>query len=118
MSMSASNVCDMQQSGLFEMNNTKLETCHSDYAMDYTAFSELKPPEVTIRRSWNEPILVRESTQDQLPQTVICAYSLSKPDKPSLALAIVLDILMSEYGYQICEVLFIILHTIIFAFFC
>ena len=58
-----------------------------------------------VNRYLNEPTLIRESTPEQLPQTVVCAFSLSQPDSSNMALVILVDILMSELGYQLTEVL-------------
>jgi len=75
-----------------------------------TGFSQSDPDNLNIKlvdvnRYLNEPTLLRESTNEQLPQSVVSSFSLSQPDSLNVALVILVDILMSELGYQLTEVL-------------
>lgn len=53
-----------------------------------------------VNRYLNEPMVVREATSHALPQTLVLAYSLIQPQTAEAALLIVIDVLMSELGYQ------------------
>lgn len=53
-----------------------------------------------VNRYLNEPMVVREATDNALPQTLVVAYSLVQPQTADAALLVVLDVLMSELGYQ------------------
>jgi len=59
-----------------------------------------------VNRYLNEPIVVREATDHSLPQTLVLAYSLIQPQTADAALLVVLDVLMSELGYQRITVCF------------
>jgi len=48
----------------------------------------------------NEPMVIREATDHVLPQTLILADSVIQPQTPDAALLTVIDVLMSELGYQ------------------
>lgn len=53
-----------------------------------------------VNRYLNEPMVVREATDHTLPQTLVLAYSVVRPQTADAALLVVIDILMSELGYQ------------------
>jgi len=53
-----------------------------------------------VNRYLNEPMVVREATDQSLPQTLVLAYSLIQPKTADAVLLVVLDVLMSELGYQ------------------
>jgi len=53
-----------------------------------------------VNRYLNEPMVIREATDHALPQTLIVAYSLVQPRTADAALLAVIDVLMSELGYQ------------------
>jgi len=48
----------------------------------------------------NEPMVIREASDHALPQTLILADSVVRPQTPDAALLTVIDVLMSELGYQ------------------
>lgn len=53
-----------------------------------------------VNRYLNEPMLVREATNDAIPQTLVLAYSVVRPQTSIGAVIAVIDVLMSELGYQ------------------
>ena len=53
-----------------------------------------------VNRYLTEPMVVREATDDALPQTLVLSYSLIQPQTADAAVLTVLDVLMSELGYQ------------------
>jgi len=53
-----------------------------------------------VNRYLNEPMVIREATDQALPQTLILADSVICPQTPDAALLTVIDVLMSELGYR------------------
>jgi len=53
-----------------------------------------------VNRYLNEPMVIRESTDHSLPTNLVLAYSLVQPQTANAAVLTVLDVLMSELGYQ------------------
>lgn len=53
-----------------------------------------------VNRYLNEPMVIREASDHALPQTLILADSVVRPQTPDAALLTVIDVLMSELGYQ------------------
>ena len=65
-----------------------------------------------VNRYLNEPMVVREANDHALPQTLVLAYSVIQPQTADAALLTVVDILMSELGYQRTTVGSVRLHMI------
>ena len=55
---------------------------------------------VEINRYLNEPMLIRESTEKSLPQSLVKLYGELKEPGSFRALAVVLKVLMNEVGYM------------------
>ena len=53
-----------------------------------------------VNRYLDEPMVVREASDGALPQSLVLAYSVICPQTPDAALLVVIDVLMSELGYQ------------------
>jgi hypothetical protein len=98
--------------GNTEMQEGEYSSSEVNNSQSCSLINDLSPPTVLsesshcaiINRYLNEPMLVRESTDHQLPQTVICAYSLSQTTDSSMAVFVIINILMSELGFKLCTV--------------
>jgi len=54
-----------------------------------------------VNRYLNEPILIRDSTANNLPQCLLAAHSNLKPLNNHEAVTVVLHLLMTELGYKL-----------------
>jgi len=53
-----------------------------------------------VNRYLNEPMVIQETTDKALPQSLVLAYSLVQPKTADAVLLTAIDVLMSELGYQ------------------
>jgi hypothetical protein len=80
------------------------EEVTSTQSCSQTDTSDLSNCHSVINQYLNEPVLVRESTDHQMPQTVVCAYSMSQPTTNDMAIFVIINILMSELGFKLLKV--------------
>jgi len=79
-----------------DMNHQKVAETGSTGELYSMSAEELQ----LVNRYLNEPMVIREATDHALPQTLVLAYSLVQPQTPDAAVLTVIDVLMSELGYQ------------------
>lgn len=101
--------CHCSEAEMQSCENNKMETNssqHCSWMSNPTSQTDSSDSSHIVNRYLNEPVLVCESSENQLPQTVLSAYALCQPASSTLAVFVVINILMSELGFKLHKVSF------------